>query len=72
VVVVGDWNQWDPAAQRLARVNGSDIWVIELNLAHGKEYRYQFVIDGAMWIPDPLSPLQVDDGFGGKNSVLET
>ena len=72
VVVVGDWNQWDPAAQRLARMNGSNIWVIELSLDPGKEYRYQFVIDGAMWIPDPLSQLQVDDGFGGKNSVLET
>ena len=72
VVVVGDWNQWDPAAQRLASVNGSDLWVIEFSLDQGKEYRYQFVIDGATWIPDPLSPLQVDDGFGGKNSVLET
>ncbi len=32
VVVVGDWNQWDPSAQRLARVHGSDLWVIELSL----------------------------------------
>ena len=72
VVVVGDWNQWDPAAQRLARMNGSDIWVIEIDLTPGKEYRYQFVINGEQWIPDPRSPLQVDDGFGGTNSVLET
>lgn len=71
VVVVGDWNNWDPQVQHLAKNNGDDTWSIMMELERGKEYRYQFVIDGEQWIPDPNAYLQVDDGFGGKNSVLE-
>ncbi|HEY8378565.1 MAG TPA: glycogen-binding domain-containing protein, partial [Nannocystis sp.] len=32
--------------------------------------QYKLRIDGSMWIPDPNNPSQVDDGFGGYNSVL--
>ena len=71
VVVVGDWNGWNVHADRLAKAGDGDMWSIEMNLERGKEYRYQFVIDGEQWIPDPHAYMQVDDGFGGKNSVLE-
>ncbi len=71
VVVVGDWNNWDPQVQHLAKNNGEGTWSIMMELERGREYRYQFVIDGEQWIPDPNAYLQVDDGFGGKNSVLE-
>ncbi|MEA5033496.1 MAG: isoamylase early set domain-containing protein [Sphaerochaeta sp.] len=71
VVVVGDWNNWDPQVQHLAKSNGEGTWSIMMELERGREYRYQFVIDGERWIPDPNAYLQVDDGFGGKNSVLE-
>lgn len=71
VVVVGDWNNWDPQSSQLAKINQGGVWSIEMELERGKEYRYQFIIDGEQWIPDPNAYLQVDDGFGGKNSVLE-
>ena len=31
-------------------------------------HQYKFIV-GTNWIPDPTNPDQVDDGFGGKNSV---
>lgn len=71
VAVVGDWNRWDPAVDVLHDVNKDGIWEIELHLEKNSEYRYQFIINGESWIPDPSSALHVEDGFGGVNSVLE-
>lgn len=71
VSVVGDWNGWNPGADILTDPDGDGIWEIRLKLDKNNEYRYQFLINGRDWVPDPTSPLQVDDGFGGINSVLE-
>jgi 1,4-alpha-glucan branching enzyme len=71
VAVVGNWNRWDPQAQKLGDPDGDGVWEIEIPLKRGEEHQYQFLIDGTNWIPDPDAPLQVDDGFGGVNSVLQ-
>lgn len=70
VVVVGDWNGWDPLANRLSDTDGDGIWEIEIKLKGGREYRYQFLINGELWAPDPTAPLRIEDGFGGKDSIL--
>jgi hypothetical protein len=70
VSVVGDWNNWNPEAQELKKSTNGSLWVIEMELEKGREYRYQFVIDGEEWVPDPDAEIKVDDGFGGINSVL--
>lgn len=71
VSVVGDWNGWDPAADRLTDRDGDGIWEIELRLKRGEEYQYQFLIDREKWVPDPKAPFQVEDGFGGFDSILQ-
>jgi len=71
VSVVGDWNGWDPAANRLTDKDGNGTWEIELRLKRGEEHQYQFLIDREKWVPDPKAPLQVEDGFGGLNSILQ-
>jgi hypothetical protein len=71
VAVVGNWNRWDAEAQKLEDPDGDGIWEIEIPLKRGEEHQYQFLIDGQNWIPDPEAPLQVEDGFGGVNSVLQ-
>ncbi|MBN1699776.1 MAG: isoamylase early set domain-containing protein [Spirochaetales bacterium] len=71
VSVVGDWNAWDPRANILHDPEGDGTWEIKLKLSSSRDYRYQFLIDGTYWIPDPDASLHVDDGFGGINSVLE-
>ena len=71
VAVAGDWNGWDPSRDRLSDPDGDGVWEKKIRIQRGREYRYQFIIDDERWIPDPESPLQVDDGFGGINSVLQ-
>lgn len=70
VSVAADWNQWMPGTQPLHDDDGDGVWEIRLRLQRGQDYQYQFVIDGSSWIADPEARVQIDDGFGGKNSLL--
>ena len=51
------------------RVAGDGIWSIVKPLSAGR-YEYKFVIDRNSWSEDPNALESVDDGYGGKNSVL--
>lgn len=68
VAIVGSFDGWDPAAIPLVREDGG-LWSVTLSLPLG-EHQYQFVIDGERWVPDPRAHAQIDDGFGGTNSVV--
>lgn len=69
VVVVGDFNGWDPMRSPLQkRDNG--VWATSLTLTPGR-YNYMFLIDGTKWVADPLAGETSADGFGAKNSVLD-
>lgn len=70
VAVVGDFNHWQVGAIRLTDPDGNGTWSATVRVPRGR-HQYQFVIDGKQWLPDPEAPLEVDDGFGNKNSVLE-
>lgn len=70
VSVVGDWNNWRAGAQPMRKKNGT--WQITVRLKRGLDYQYQFLVNNDKWIPDPHAPLEVENGFGGKNSVLAT
>ncbi len=68
VSVAGSFNGWQPDAVQLVR-GETGVWSTTLALPLG-EHAYQFVVDGERWIPDPTAHAQVDDGFGGTNSVI--
>jgi hypothetical protein len=68
VALAGSFNGWDPAAQPMRRA-ADGTWTITIALPVG-EHSYQFVVDSARWEPDPTAHAQVDDGFGGTNSVI--
>jgi hypothetical protein len=66
VELAGDFNGWRP--QRLER--GADgTFELVLPLGRGR-YEYALRVDGR-WQQDPTAVLTVEDGFGGRNSVLE-
>ena len=71
VSVVGDWNGWAPESDRLVDRDGDGVWQGTVRLRRLREYRYQFLIDGEQWVADPRAPLTIDDGFGGRSSVLQ-
>lgn len=69
VAVTGNFNRWDSRGHALSGPDGRGVWSVTLPLPPGR-YEYAFIIDGTVWQADPGAP-SVDDGFGGKNSVVE-
>ena len=71
VSLVGDFTEWKSDRYRLSRKNEEGRWEVRVRLRKNRVYTYNFVIDGEEWIPDPLAPYRVEDGFGGENSLLQ-
>lgn len=65
VYLAGDFNGWNPKAQRMDRWNGR--FMTKTKLPHG-EYQYKFVIDGE-WHVDPAGE-QVPNDYGTTNNVI--
>ena len=71
IAVCGDFNDWKPDEIKLHKAPDSGLWTITIPLSINKTYQYMFVVDGQKWIPDPMVATYLDDGFGGKNSVID-
>jgi hypothetical protein len=68
VTLIGDFNGWDEKGFDLSDDDGDGIWTLQIEASPGR-YKYRFLVDGETWIPDPHADAQVDDGFGGTDSV---
>jgi hypothetical protein len=68
VHVVGSFNGWVPQPCSLEKRNGSNRWILTLQLQPGR-YEYAFLVDGKH-MPHPDAEFNQDDGFGNKNTVL--
>lgn len=68
-VVVGEFNNWDPAATPMKRKKDGS-FSTALNLEIGKEYRYKFYLDSARWENDPNPDRLVPNIFGTQDSVI--
>ena len=51
------------------RIAKDGIWSILKVLSSGR-YEYKFIVDRNTWIEDPNALESIDDGYGGKNSIL--
>jgi hypothetical protein len=67
--IAGSFNRWDRRANALSGPDKRGVWTTTLTLPEGR-HEYLFVVDGVTWLPDPGAP-SVDDGFGGRNSIVE-
>jgi endonuclease/exonuclease/phosphatase family metal-dependent hydrolase len=68
VVLVGDFNDWNPAATPLHRASDG-VWSVTVSLRPGR-YRYTFIVDGTRWRRDPAAPPALEDDFGAPTSVI--
>ncbi len=68
VSLCGDFNQWAPIADPMKQ-QADGTWTLQRKLPAGR-HAYKFLVDGAQWRTDEANPLTVDDGFGGKNSIV--
>lgn len=67
------WVYGLPSSQSLARVDGTDVWhlTLQLPIASRVEYKLEIVRDGkGEWVNDPLNPNRARDPFGA-NSVAQ-
>lgn len=55
VFVLGDFNDWKPNANFQMKKDGDYFWLEIPGLEKGKEYRFQYFIDGKIKIADPYS-----------------
>jgi hypothetical protein len=67
VSLVGDFNDWDPAATPLTRGQGG-MWSAVIPLQPGR-VAYSFVVDERSWHADPNAAVKTSD-FGRPSSVL--
>lgn len=68
--LVGEFNNWDPAATPLKKVKG--IWKASLELEKGHEYQYRFLVNGDQWYNDQDADKYVPNNIDGDNSVVVT
>ena len=67
VCLVGDFNGWDPRADRMQKRSGR--FQKKMRLTPG-EYQYKFVVDDE-WHADPAAEMQVPNEYGTTNSVIK-
>lgn len=66
VYIAGSFNDWDPYAKAMTKVDSG--WIAEIKLTPGK-YLYKYIVDGR-WMTDPNNPHSDGDGQGNINSEL--
>ena len=69
VALVGDFNDWDPKATPLRAASTGGVWSVEVPIQPGR-HLYAFVVDGAVWRPDPVAPQATGEDYGEPNSAL--
>lgn len=69
--LVGEFNDWDPGATPMKRVNGGGYMAV-LELAPGREFKYRFLINGEHWCNDWGADAYTPSGFGEDNCVVVT
>ncbi len=67
VCIAGSFNQWSTKSHCMTRKKNR--WTVRVYLPPSR-CAYQFVIDDKAWIPDPEAPLQEENGFGSRNSIV--
>ena len=66
VFVIGDFNGWNLSSNYQMKKDGDYFWVEIQNLEPGKEYAFQYLIDGVIKIADPYTEKILDpwnDGY---------
>jgi len=70
VQLVGTFTDWETGRIRLQGPDPTGHWTVELQIPEGR-HEYGFLVDGHLWVADPLADLKRDDGFGRLNAILE-
>ena len=67
--VVGDFNDWDPAATPLARRGAAMRASVVLDA--GRRYAFRYLADDGQWFNDDAADDYQPNDFGGSDSVVD-
>jgi 1,4-alpha-glucan branching enzyme len=68
LAVVGDFNNWDPAANPMKRLKSGG-WSTTVRLAPGS-YRFRYYADNGEWKNDPAADGYESSDMGGENCIV--
>ncbi len=71
ISLVGDFNEWDPDANRFTETEKSGDYVVTIELPAGKKYQFRYLADGVQWFNEKDADGEVQTYVGSYNSVLE-
>ena len=60
VVLLGDFNEYAPSNESMMKRDGDYFWITVSGLEEGKEYGYQYLVDGTIKIGDPYATKILD------------
>lgn len=63
ISLVGDMNDWDPEADHLQNIEGTNFYYKEMRLPLDARVEYAYMVDGK-WTADPLNKRQAFEGLG--------
>jgi 1,4-alpha-glucan branching enzyme len=69
VSVVGDFNGWDPAANRMGKRNNGTLST-SVTLAAGQKLRFRYFTPDGQWFNDESADAYEPGEFGEDNSVV--
>ena len=58
--VIGEFNNWTPGSASRMVVDGDRLWITLNDLEPGREYAYQYLVDGELTIADPYTEKILD------------
>ncbi len=71
VSVVGDFNDWNPSANRLVR-RSNRTYSAAVKLPRGKRHEFRYYADGGRWLDEQDADAFKANVFGSNNCVIET
>ena len=69
VTIVGDFNNWSQVSTPLKKMENGD-FMVSIELATGKEYRFRYLIDDQRWENDWHADKYIKSPFGVEDSVV--
>ncbi|HET7034986.1 MAG TPA: isoamylase early set domain-containing protein [Thermomicrobiaceae bacterium] len=69
VSLLGDFNDWDPAARQLKRRKDGS-FATTVSLKPGTDYRFRYLLDGDRWVNDTAADRHEPNRFGSEDSII--
>ena len=70
VVLVGEFNDWDPAANPMKYSKNKKAYRVTLELEPGQSYQFRYFVDEQHWYNDGQADAYLPTGTGQDNCVV--